>query len=99
MVWHLTDTFEAPFENEVWLVDGKPTQHFYDFMNQLSINNKNFNEGIFVYSRFADLSAVQAIIQVPTDGFTVIFEGQGLGTYNESANQWRLSADDTTAVT
>lgn len=99
MVLLMSETFRPPFAAEDWIVNGKPVTQLYEFMNALADLYELYGEGILGPKRYADLAAVQAAIINPEDGFTVMFEGQGLGTYNESAGQWRLSADDTTAVT
>lgn len=93
-------SFEPPFAGEPWVdKNGKPTNQFYQFINQQALKAAKINEGIFEYERFADLAAVNLVIQNPDDGDTVMFTGQGLGTYNGTAAEWRLSSNDTTAVT
>lgn len=99
MVRPLTDVSKPPFSDEIMVVDGKLTSHFYEFINQLSQHNEKTNEGIFNYSRFANEAAVKLVIQNPDDGDTVMFTGQGLGTYNTVEAKWLLSADDTTEIT
>ena len=102
MVSLLTDTFREPFAEENWIVEGKPTDHFYQFISQLSLHNQKTNEGIFEFTEYANLAAVQAVIQVPENGYTVLFTGQGEGRFRSALGPngtWVLTSDDTTAVT
>ncbi len=100
MVFSLADLFGLPFLTEKWInEDGTPATQLFEFLNQIANSNVKINEGTFNFARYDDLTAVEAVIINPSDGDTVMFDNQGLGTYNENAAEWRLSADDTTAVT
>lgn len=99
MVFILSETYRPPLFEEIWIKEGKPVTQLYEFIDALSSLYEIYGEGILGPKRYADLAGVQAEIVNPKDGYTVMFEGQGLGTYNEGASEWRLSADDTTAVT
>lgn len=85
-----------PLESEVWFKDGKPTRHAYQFFDGL--NSAIISQGIFPFARYADLADVNNKLPNPIDGFTVMFTGQGLGTYKVSISQWVLSSDDTTLI-
>ncbi|MEE9459615.1 MAG: hypothetical protein V3V84_07630 [Candidatus Bathyarchaeia archaeon] len=96
----MTDIFKLPFLNETWInKNGTPVNQLFEFLNQIANNNVKINEGTFNFARYSNLAGVQSVIINPEDGDTVMFANQGLGTYNENAAEWRLSADDTTAVT
>ena len=100
MVFSLADLFKLPFLSEMWIKkDGTPVTQLFEFLNQIANNNVKVNEGTFNFARYANLAGVQSVIINPEDGDTVMFTGQGLGTFNSSAGEWRLSSDDTTAVT
>lgn len=100
MVFSMADNFGLPFLSERWINEnGTPVNHLFEFLNQIANSNVKINEGTFNFARYDDLAGVQSVIINPEDGDTVMFTSQGLGTYNESAAEWRLSADDTTAVT
>lgn len=94
----MTEVYKAPFADEN-IVDkkGLATEQFQRLIEALTIV-ANY-DGVFPFKRFADLAAVDLEFPKPTDGLTVIFTGQGLGTFNDSAGLWKLSADDTTNIT
>ena len=94
----MTDLAQAPTANEVWFPNGIPSPQAQAFFSSVSDLHAIMQQGQFKYERFADLSDVEQTIINPVDGLTVMFSGQGLGTYDESTTAWLLSADDTTLI-
>lgn len=95
----LTDIASAPEQSEVWFKNGKPTEQAFKFFSELSGLHAILIQGVFNFDRFEDLADVESKIKNPSDGDTVIFNSQGLGTYNKVSGAWLLSADDTTPIT
>lgn len=89
----------APFERETWFKDGMPLKKAWQFFSSIDRNNAILQQGATVYTRFADLAAINAVYENPEDGLTIMVTSQGLATYKQSISTWVLSADDTTAVT
>lgn len=98
MVCRLSESFSPPFRDEAWIQNGLPVEQLYEFLIQVSNNNALLNEGIANLERFDDLAAIDAVIQNPLDGFTVMVNNQGIATFKESSGIWVKSADDTTVI-
>ena len=94
----MADISTIPTASEVWFPDGKPSTQALAFFSSIAESHAIIQQGQFKYERFADLADVQQTIINPLDGLTVMFSGQGLGTYDESTTAWLLSADDTTPI-
>lgn len=90
----MTSTFQAPFQNETWIVDGKPVQQLFDLIESLAAKNAIMEQGLIALRPFSALAELQTTVPNPEEGFVALIDGTG--TVRFKGGIWVLTSDDTT---